>query len=337
MTLSSGSASALFLLLSLFAPIATAAPPPEDAGADKNAQAVELGRTGLDAYQVGDWAKAFQAFDEAERVSHSPVFLLYMARCQRNQGALLAARELYARASADVPATAPEPWHRAMEDARREAADVAARVPSVLFYARSDGPAIAELAVDGKPYAPNVEIELDPGAHRVVAKGTDGSTAELSISVEERRRRVPHAFTLATARKPVAPVAPVPPPAPASKPAPPPDIDETESSSNVPAYVTGAIGLAGVAVGAVTGLVAMIKLNEIKAKCDVNGNGCDPADEPKMDSVITFANVSTVSFIVGGVGLGASAVLFLTEPAAPRAGARASRRESMAFSVTAVF
>jgi hypothetical protein len=56
-----------------------------------------------------------------------------------------------------------------------------------------------------------------------------------------------------------------------------------------------------------------------------------------MDSVITFANVSTVSFIVGGVGLGASAVLFLTEPAAPRAGARAGRRESMAFSVTAVF
>ena len=334
MTPSSGSASALFLVLSLLAPVASAAPSPEDAGADKNAQAVEFGRAGLDAYQVGDWAKAFQAFDDAQRLSHSPVFLLYMARSKRNQGALLAARELYTRASADVPPSAPEPWQRAAEDARREAADLATRVPSVLFYARSDGPAIAELHVDGKPYAPNVEIELDPGVHRVVAKGTDGSTVELSITVEERRRRVPHAFTLATARKPAAPagaVAPVP-----AAPAPPaPAPDESKSRTNVPAYVTGAIGLAGVAVGAVTGLVAVIKLNEVKANC--NGNSCDSKDEPKMDDVITFANVSTVSFIVGGVGLGASAVLFLTEPAAPRGNAQAGRRESLAFSVTTVF
>jgi hypothetical protein len=266
------------------------------------------------------------------------VFLLYMARCKRNQGALLAARELYTRASTDVPPSPPEPWQRAAEDARREAADLATRIPSVLFYARSDGPALAELLVDGKPYAPNVEIELDPGAHRVIAKGTDGSTVELTIFVEERRRRVPHAFTLTTASKPTAPpaaVAAVPTHASSPPPAPPPPDDGSESRTNVPAYVTGVIGLAGVAVGAVTGLVAMIKLNEIKANCV--GNSCEPKDEPKLDDVITFSNVSTVSFIVGGVGLGASAVLFLTEPAAPRGNAQAGRRESLAFSVRAVF
>lgn len=336
MTPSFGSSSALFVVLLLLAPISGAAPAPEDGVTDKNAQAVELGRVGLEEYGVDNWPKAFEAFEQAERASHSPVFLLYMARCKRNLGSLLAARSLYARVLEDMPASPPDPWLRAARDARREAADVQAYIPSVVISVRSNGPALAELSLDGIPASPNVEIEVDPGTHRVVAKGNNGVTAEGTIAVEEKARRVSVTLTLPAPRPAIAPVAAVPHATATTKPPTPIPADELERGPNVPAYVTGAIGLAGIAVGTVTGIVAMAKLDDIKKNCDFGGH-CDPDDEWKMRSVNTFANVSTISFVVGGAGLGVSAVLFLVEPAAPQASARAVPRESVAFRVTTMF
>ena len=43
-------------------------------GADN--QAIELGRTALDAYARGAWGEAYAAFRAAEALAHSPVFVL---------------------------------------------------------------------------------------------------------------------------------------------------------------------------------------------------------------------------------------------------------------------
>ncbi|HEY3499860.1 MAG TPA: hypothetical protein VGK73_34455 [Polyangiaceae bacterium] len=342
MMLASRWSSALFLVLALHAPDALSEPARGDPDGDV-ARAVELGRTGLRAYQNGNWLEAHDAFEGAERLSHSPVFLLYIARCKRNQGALLAARESYEQAAAAVPASAPEPWLRAVEDAEREAAVVAARVPSVVIEVESNGSLPVELTLDGKPVAANVEIEVDPGSHRLVATVAAEKTAEMTILVEEKRRGVRYALALPPVRAPaapvasvasVAPVAAVPPPAPPRSTPPPSHDPAVKARPNLPAYVTGAVGIAGVAVGAITGLVALIKLNGIKQNCV--GNHCYPSEEDEADSVTAFANVATAGFVVGGVGLGASAVLFLIDPAAPRA-ARTSGREPLAFHVTTVF
>src|SRR5262249_55086162 len=72
-----------------------ASPSPARAEETNAASALRAGRTGLDLYEAGKWASAFDVFVAAERMAHSPVFLLYQARCRRNTGNLLEARALF--------------------------------------------------------------------------------------------------------------------------------------------------------------------------------------------------------------------------------------------------
>ena len=80
-----------------------AAQEPEPRADDKSAQgdesarwaaersAVQLGHDGLALYEASRWSEAHERFQTAERLVHSPVFQLYMARCRRNMGRLIEA------------------------------------------------------------------------------------------------------------------------------------------------------------------------------------------------------------------------------------------------------
>lgn len=94
-----------------------AAPAPGDAGS----RAVALGREGIQLYEAGRWAEAEAKLTEAEAVLHSPVFLLYIARCRRHAGRLLDARDAYRRSvDEQLAPTAPPAWRQALVDARAE-------------------------------------------------------------------------------------------------------------------------------------------------------------------------------------------------------------------------
>lgn len=77
------------------------------------------GHLGLAAYAEGRWQEALRHFTEAERWMHSPVFVLYMARCQQELGAVELARELY-RKAAEEPLSddAPDVWRDAQASAQ---------------------------------------------------------------------------------------------------------------------------------------------------------------------------------------------------------------------------
>jgi hypothetical protein len=62
-------------------------------------------------------------------------------------------------------------------------------------------------------------------------------------------------------------------------------------------------------VGAVTGLLALSKANDVKSRCDAGH--CPAEDESKANSAKTLATVSTIGFVVGGVGVGAGAFLLI--------------------------
>ena len=47
----------------------------------------------------------------------------------------------------------------------------------------------------------------------------------------------------------------------------------------------------------------------MKTHCD--GNQCDPSYEGDADSAATLGNVSTVGFVIGGLGVGAGVVLLV--------------------------
>lgn len=87
--------------------------------AERAALARERGHLGLAAFAEERWGDALQHFAEAERWMHSPVFVLYMARCQQELGATELARELYRKAAEEpLSEDSPAVWHEAQASAR---------------------------------------------------------------------------------------------------------------------------------------------------------------------------------------------------------------------------
>jgi hypothetical protein len=109
---------------------------------------------------------------------------------------------------------------------------------------------------------------------------------------------------------PAAPGSPAPVPAEAP-PAP------AGSSLRTWGWIAGGVGVAGVAAGSVFGLMAISKNAATKQSgggtCD-SSNACDQADKNARDTARTLGDVSTVAFVVGGVGLATGAVLLLVAP-----------------------
>lgn len=99
------------------------------------------------------------------------------------------------------------------------------------------------------------------------------------------------------------------------------------SSQRTAALVVGGIGVAGLVAGGITGVLSITKHKSARDECP-DPNAC--ATQPGADawtSATTFGTISTVSFVVAGVGLAGAAVLWFTAPrgeATPRARDRAT-------------
>ncbi|HEX6276756.1 MAG TPA: hypothetical protein VFZ53_27120 [Polyangiaceae bacterium] len=115
----------LFALFALSVPLTASAQTSPDA-LSRNTEAVTRGEQGLEAFRNGDWAAAYDLFQQAETLAHSPVFLLYMARARERQGASAEALDLYDRV-ARSDAGNLDSWRSAVEQARREGAELRAK------------------------------------------------------------------------------------------------------------------------------------------------------------------------------------------------------------------
>jgi hypothetical protein len=122
------------------------------------------------------------------------------------------------------------------------------------------------------------------------------------------------------------------PPAPDPGRRPVPEASKRSGGSNVPAYVAGGIGLAGLAFGSAMGIVALVKFNDLECE----GNDCVASEEPKADTVNTYATLSTIGFAVGATGVATSAILFWVAPASSGEGS-ARALDSVAFGAKGVF
>ncbi|MEI9935853.1 MAG: hypothetical protein WDO69_01385 [Pseudomonadota bacterium] len=104
-----------------------------------------------------------------------------------------------------------------------------------------------------------------------------------------------------------------PPAAPAPPPVATPAAQPSESAP-VFAYVVGAIGLAGISVAGVTGFFAMNQKGVAEDHCSPTLRLCDGEGRQASETGRALRDVSTVAWIVGGVGVGLSAYLLLTAP-----------------------
>ena len=276
---------------------------------ERGQQAVELGRVALDAFERGDFASAYDGFARAEALAHSPVFVTYMARSQQKLGRWLEARALYRTVvEHDASDDDPTPWQAARKEARQELDALDARIPRLRITVTNAHAGAARVTVDAEA-VPNDQlgqpIPHNPGRHSISASDGSGRTESREVVLRAGAGVLDVELDLTPPR-----VQPRPKQAPAKTPSP----DEprlTETPITWPGVATLAVAAVALTTGAVTGVLAKRDADAVLANCD--GLSCDPADRSRADRGRALGNVSTVSFVAGGV-LAAAGIFLLASP-----------------------
>lgn len=279
MTRSSIERAVLLALLSCVALFAT--PVFAQPVTDPKEMARALGEEGLALHAEGRFAEAFEKFATAERIQHSPVLVLWMARSKRALGALVEAKKIYQRVANETLASdASEKWQNAKSAAVNELGML--RVPTL--EVRMRGSNIA-LTIDERAAVPGKPVELDPGEHRVRAETKGRRPLEQRIRLEEGDREV---VTLSF------------------------DEPVVEKGSVIPGAVILSVGLAAVLAGAITGGYALALADDVEERC--SDTHCLVEDEATAADADRLARASTGLLIAGGVLAAGGVVLLIVRP-----------------------
>jgi hypothetical protein len=261
----------------------------------EHATAVESFRRGTQLVEAGNMQDAIEAFRDALR--HEPASVgarLDLADCYEKIGSPATAWREYVIA---------ESYARKANDTRQQMARSSAdHIRPRLFVLTLSAPDVHGVAMlmDGEPVAAEVieggALALSPGSHRLDIRapgkkrmarevsGAAGETRALQFSLEDE---------LPPAREP-----------------PPHDTGHAQRTWGL---VLGGVGLAGVALGAAMGGIAMSQKSTLENEAHDPSVGAAHFDAQRS-TADSFAMVSTVAFIAGGLGLAAGTAVYVTAP-----------------------
>jgi hypothetical protein len=155
-------------------------------------------------------------------------------------------------------------------------------------------------------------LPVNPGQHTVVvtAPGHAEKRTSLSLRASEAETVTLRLGEALPSAPPVTPATPVTPASHDREVASHPGGDGARTAG----FVVGALGLAGVGVGAVAGLLVLGKKSIVDdpSHCDPTTHVCDGTGLAAASSGKTLSTVSTVAFVAGGALLVTGAVLVLT-------------------------
>lgn len=263
-------------------------------------EAVARGREAKEAFDAGRFEEALDGFSAAEARAHSPVFVLYRARCQRALGrwrdGIATLRVLAAEVVAD---DAPPQWHAAVARAREELERLEARIPRVtvrLERARGD----ERIRIDDRPYGGEA-VALDPGSHEVVVTRDGEIVARLPFEATEGVQR---ALVVSLREPPRPPAEPPMPPGPVAPD--PPGVTSSggeprRASSSLGGYTALGLGGAWLVAGAVAGGLALDRAATARELCGADGI-CD-GDRSERDASERLADASTGMLVLGGLSV----------------------------------
>lgn len=242
-----------------------------------------------------DLRGALKNYEAADAIMKVPTTGLEVAKTQIALNMFLEARDTLGR----VLRLPPKPNEPAPFTAARKAADqlnndLATRIPSIQVTLTNAGPNDApQVAIDNDTIpraALAVPRKVNPGPHTVTVKlGTAEKKQEVAIAEHETKN-----VTIDLKEIVAEPPPPAPPPEPTHSALP-----------KVLMFGGFGLGAVGVGVGAVTGLMSISQTNDLKDVCKPT---CPPERQSDIDSAKGLGNISTVAFIVGGVGVAAGVV-----------------------------
>lgn len=272
----------------------------------KEDKAEQLFREGRDALNRGDYAAACPKFAESVRLTKRPGPLLNLAQCEEHEGKLRSALKLWREGSALLPA-----GDGRIALATEHVSALQPKIPRLTVKLSPEAPAGSKVTLDGielSGAALGAPQELERGGDHVIVTTAPGHTeARSTITlVEGEHREITMVPGPAQALAPKAGSEK----APLVTPAPPPK----RSARWTAGFVVGGVGLASLAAGAATGILTIQKNGIVKPLCEPTPKaGC--SSQPTQDAATAgkmFSLISTITFAVGGAGLGAGIVLIAT-------------------------
>lgn len=272
-------------------------------------RARELAQTAADLLDEKKYTEALEAANKAESLYHAVFHLYVAARSLEGLGRLTEAADTYERVLAEpLPASAPKVFRDAQAESKGLLADLLARIPTVLVRISGAPVDAAKATLDDKPIdiASGVAMRADPGSHVVRVTADGRAPFEKTITLPNKGGVVVVDADLAmvggqTKSDPVT---------------------QEKGGSVVPAIVAFGVGAAGLAFGGVTGGLELGKVKDLEQRCP---NKMCPVDvQADFDKAHQLATLSTVGFVVGGVGVAAGVVLLVVRkkgPTTPSSGA----------------
>jgi hypothetical protein len=274
---------------------------PVRAQANDAAAAEALFEAGRQAMAREDYASACKNFEDSQKLDPAIGTIFNLANCEELRGRLASAWQRFTEVAQQLPDTDER---RAIALERAEA--LKGRLPYLTLRFGAGVPSDAQVTRDGIAIGAaglGVPLPVDPGEHEIVvsAAGRRDKAFRVSLALSERKELV------VTAGEPL-------PAAPNQAPGTPERRDEAKGPPLV-GYVLAGVGVVGVAIGAVTGVMALDREATMKDDdCDPNGRTCrTQAGVDAASSGEILSTTSTIAFAVGGVSLGVGAYfLFFT-------------------------
>ena len=266
--------------------------------AEPTAAEKETARTlllsGREKRKAGQNKEALADFEKAHAIMHVPTTGLDLGKTQEALGLLVEARQTYLEASR-VPKQANEA--AAFENARREAKKLADGISPRLATLTVTVPKDAKVKIDEDEISGSsigVPLKVNPGKHQIVGSlGSDEKRTTVDLGEGESK-----SIELELAGGAASPSG---------------DKDHVkdkgqkgETKPNTLVWVGGGIAAVGVAVGAVTGVMAFSIKSDVDSRCDAQ-HRC-PQESPHLwddiDRGVLMGNIATGAFIVAAIGGG---------------------------------
>lgn len=285
-------------------PPAPSAPPTETPST-----ADALHRAGREALDAGRVHEACGLLERSQMLEPTLPKAAFVAVCHERQGrTALAWREYIEVADSARRAGLPEREAKARELAERLA-------PTLLRLRVLEAVATPgrTVTIDGAP-PPSAHadgsIPLDAGTHRIAVEAPGHRPWALDFTLDAAHPIVDVAIPQLERPAEILPMR--------RHLHPPPDAAPADRTPlHVAAIATGALGVAGIIVGSVSGLAAFDLMDESDVRCR---QGCDQAGVDAADDARAASVLSTAAFVVGGLGVASSATLLVVATRSPSNG-----------------
>jgi len=273
------------------------------------AAAKEQFQLGREASDKGDFAKAREFFQKSYELHPTPGALLNLAVCEEQLG-LIASAFIRFRQFTDLVPSSDDRY----AGAKRRAAGLEPRIPMLRIELAGGAPAGTtvkrdNMAVAGKNLG--ADLPVDPGKHVVIVTAPGREERRYEVTLAEGQKEALKVEPGGEAAQDPTPATTEAGPATTATGAmtatPPPP----SSGKRTAGFVLGGVGLAGLAVGGVTGALTLGKTSDVEAMCP-NPDRCTTEGVAMADSARTLGLVSTVSFIAGAALVGAGVFLVVT-------------------------